>query len=67
MIAYLILTNTLTAAVAFTLGFRMKPHTPPPPGCPCRDQAALDAQFMTEQRARFDKTMAPYDTRDGAA
>ncbi|MEV0220840.1 hypothetical protein [Streptomyces sp. NPDC050704] len=50
MITYLILTATLSASAGFTLGFRMRPFTPPAPGCPCRGQTALDAQATVEQR-----------------
>lgn len=50
MIAYLILTATLTASVGFTLGYRMRPFVPPAPGCPCTDRAALDAADTINQQ-----------------
>lgn len=39
MIAYLILTATLTGSAGFTIGYHVRPFTPPAPGCACRDQA----------------------------
>jgi hypothetical protein len=61
VIPYLILTSTLALSTGFTIGHRMKPHTPPAPGCPCRDQAALDAAFLAELRARFDEITAGFE------
>lgn len=61
MIAYLILTATLTAPVTFALGFRMKPFVPPAPGCPCQDRAAIDAA----ERESFERLLADYDLPTG--
>jgi hypothetical protein len=67
MIAALV--ATLTLAAGWTIGYRIRPHTPPAPGCPCADEAAIaaDTAFIAEQRARFDEIVAGFNDKDQAA
>jgi hypothetical protein len=62
------LVATFTLAAGWTIGYRTRPHTPPAPGCPCADEAAIaaDSAFMTEQRAHFDAIVAGLDMGDAA-